>query len=67
MLLVLLAVQALYLRPELAERAAILAGGGMVEPSPAHAIYAVLDICKLAWLTGLAYAGFACADRTSRP
>lgn len=57
MLLALMAVQAVWLRPDLIARAAILAGGGVVEPSPAHAIYAGLELCKLAWLMGLAYAG----------
>ena len=57
MLFLLTATQAIWLRPELAERAAILAAGGSVEPSPAHAIYAGLELLKLAWLAGLAYAG----------
>lgn len=57
MLLALVAVQAIWLRPELVGRASILAAGGTVEPSPAHAIYAGLELIKLAWLSGLAYAG----------
>lgn len=56
MLLALLAVQAIWLRPELLARAEILAGAGAVEPSPAHAINAFLELCKLAWLVGLAFA-----------
>lgn len=56
MLIVLLAVQAIWLRPELLARADILAGGGAIEPSPAHAINAFLELCKLAWLIGLAFA-----------
>ncbi len=56
MLLALLAVQAVWLRPDLLARAEILAGGGFVEPSPAHAINAFLELCKLAWLVGLAFA-----------
>ena len=57
MLAALLAAQAIWLRPDLLARADILAHGGIVEPSPAHAIYAGLEFCKLAWLAGLAYAG----------
>ena len=53
----LLAAQAIWLRPELLVRAEILASGGSVEPSAAHAVYAGLELCKLAWLAGLAYAG----------
>jgi len=56
-LIALLAAQAIWLRPELLERAAILAHGGAVEPSPAHGIYAGIELVKLAWLAGLAYAG----------
>lgn len=57
-LAVLIALQAALLRPELAARAAILAAGGAVEPSPAHALYSTLELCKLAWLLGLAFAGW---------
>lgn len=56
-LLALVAAQAIWLRPDLIGRALILAGGGEVEPSSAHAVYAGLELCKLAWLSGLAYAG----------
>lgn len=56
--LMLVATQAIWLRPELVERANALAAGQDVPPSPAHAIFAVLEVCKLAWLTGLAIAGW---------
>lgn len=56
MLLALVAAQAIALRPELIARAEILAAGGSVRPSPAHAIYAGLELLKLAWLAGLAFA-----------
>lgn len=55
-LLALLVTQAIWLRPELIERANLLAAGATVAPSSAHAIYAALELCKLAWLAGLAYA-----------
>ena len=58
MLIAILAVQAIWLHPELAERAYALSVGRDVPPSPAHAIYAGLEICKLAWLIGLAVAGW---------
>ncbi len=57
MLVALMAAQEIWLRPELMARAEVLAAGGTVEPSAAHAIYAALELCKLAWLAGLAYAG----------
>jgi len=62
MLAALLAAQAIWLRPDLAARAAILASGGKVEPSAAHAVYAILELIKLAWLAGLSYAGRRDAD-----
>lgn len=58
---VLLAFQATWLRPELAERAAALAAGREVASSPAHAIYATLELFKLAWLLALAYGGWRAA------
>ena len=59
MLFALMAAQAIWLRPDLLLRAEILSMGGEVEPSAAHAVYAGLELCKLAWLAGLAYAGRA--------
>ncbi len=58
MLIAILAVQAFSLQPELAERAYALSVGQDVPPSTAHAIYAGLEICKLAWLIGLAVDGW---------
>lgn len=58
MLIAILGVQALWLQPELAERAYALSAGRDVPPSPAHAIYAGLEICKLACLIGLAVTGW---------
>ena len=58
MLIAILAAQVIWLQPELAERAYALSVGRDVPPSPAHAIYAGLEICKLAWLTGIAVAGW---------
>lgn len=58
MLIAILAAQAIWLQPELAERAYALSVGRDVPSSPAHAIYAGLEICKLAWLLGLAVAGW---------
>lgn len=58
MLIAILAAQAVWLQPELAERAYALSVGREVPPSPAHAIYASLELCKFAWAAGLAIAGW---------
>ena len=62
MLFALMGAQAIWLRPELLARANIMASGGQLEASAAHAIYAALEMCKLAWLSGLAYAGRVLGD-----
>jgi len=60
-------LQELLLHPVLSERAAILAGGGQVEASLAHPVFAVLSLVKLLLLIGLSFSelyhfGF-CRDR----
>jgi len=60
-------LQELWLHPVLSERAAILAGGGQVEASLAHPVFAVLSLVKLLLLIGLSFSelyhfGF-CRDR----
>ena len=67
MLIAILAVQAIWLQPELAERAYALSVGRDVPPYPAHAIYAGLEICKLAWLIGLAVAGWRSFSAVRNP
>jgi hypothetical protein len=61
-LFALMGAQAIWLRPELLARANIMASGGQLEASAAHAIYSALEMCKLAWLSGLAYAGRVLSD-----
>ena len=67
MLIVILAMQAIWLQPELAERAFALSVGRDVPSSPAHAIYAGLEICKLASLIGLAAAGWRAFSAVRNP
>jgi len=60
-------LQELWLHPVLSERAAILAGGGQVEASFVHPVFAVLSLVKLLLLIGLSFSelyhfGF-CRDR----
>lgn len=58
MLIAILVAQAVWLQPELAERAYGLSVGRDMPPSPAHGIYAGLELCKIAWAIGLAIAGW---------
>mgnify|MGYP007125036169 FL=1 len=55
-LAVALILQAVWLRPELLERTAILTAGGAVAPSPAHAVNSVLELAKLGSLGWIAWA-----------
>jgi hypothetical protein len=58
-LVLVVLLQSAWLLPALADRAEVVVAGGELPPSPHHAIYAVLELAKLALLLGSGFYALA--------